>query len=125
LEVFRLLDDHGIFLTQQVSEADKLNIKEAFYRGQNYGQEDGIQKRTYIKELKEAGFKEITSLDYNAKEYYQTPEDLIYILKHTPIIPDFGRDSKDFETLHEFIKKNKTAKGICTNAKRYMIIAKK
>ena len=73
--------------------------------------------------MKEAGFKKINSLDYDAKEYYQTPEDLLFLLKHTPIIPDFGSDARDFEILSEFIKKNQTEKGICTNSKRYLIIA--
>ena len=51
-EIARVLRDGGIFLTQQVSEADKLNIKEAFGRGQSYGETDGTLKEKYIRELK-------------------------------------------------------------------------
>ena len=124
-EIFRVLGKNGVFLTQNVSESDKLNIKEAFGRGQCFGQKDGKQKEIYLEELKKAGFSEVKSFDYDAKEYYQTPEDLIFLLKHTPIIPDFGYDSMDFNILKTFIEQNKTEKGIYTNSKRYMIIAKK
>lgn len=68
---------------------------------------------------------EIISLNYDAKEYYQTPEDLIFLLKYTPIIPDFGGVPTDFEILRAFIETNQTEKGIYTNSKRYMIVAKK
>jgi SAM-dependent methyltransferase len=124
-ELVRVLEKGGMFLTQQVSEHDKLNIKAAFHKGQSYGERDGAFKERYIKKLKDAGFSEVSSFDYDVKEYYQTPEDLLFLLKNAPIIPNFGVDVYDFDILEKFISENITDKGIMTNSKRYMIIAKK
>ncbi|MBU0476681.1 class I SAM-dependent methyltransferase [Patescibacteria group bacterium] len=124
-QVARVLVGGGIFLTQQVSEADKLNIKQAFGRGQSFGVKDSVAKETYINHLEEAGFSNIKTLDYDANEWYETPEDLIFLLRNTPIIPDFGKQPEDFEILSRFIDDNKDDKGIFTNSKRYMIIAEK
>lgn len=123
-EVARILVDDGIFLTQQVSEADKLNIRQAF--GLNQGSvQDGTLKNRYISELYEAGFTEVKAIEYDATDYYETYEDLVFLLKHTPIVPNFGQDEHDFVILDQFIKANQTSKGIKTNSKRFMIIAKK
>lgn len=124
-QVAKVLIDEGIFLTQQVSEADKLNIKQAFGRGQSFRVKDGTAKKTYVNHLEEAGFSDIQTFDYDAKEWYETPEDLIFLLRNTPIIPDFGKRPKDFELLSKFIDNNKEDKGILTNSKRYLIIARK
>lgn len=124
-EVAKVLKEGGTFLTQQVSEADKLNLKKAFGRGQSIGVDDGTLKEKYIQELKEAGFVEVHSFDYNAIEYYQRPEDLVFLLKYTPTIPNFGQEKKDFDILDNFIENNRTKKGICTNSKRFLIIANK
>lgn len=124
-EVAKVLKEGGTFLTQQVSEVDKLNLKQAFGRGQSFGEVDGTLKAKYIRELEEAGFTKIHSFDYNAIEYYQRPEDLIFLLKHTPIIPSFGQEKKDFDILKNFIESNQTKKGICTNSKRFLITANK
>ncbi|MBE7896516.1 class I SAM-dependent methyltransferase [Paenibacillus polymyxa] len=124
-EIVKVLVKGGIFLTQQVSENDKLNIKEAFGRGQALGNKKDSLKTQCITELNEAGFNDIQSFEFNATEYYQTPADLVFILKHTPIIPDFGQKQNDFEILQQFILDNQTPKGIRTNAERFMIVARK
>ncbi|SES18567.1 Methyltransferase domain-containing protein [Gracilibacillus ureilyticus] len=124
-EIVKVLNTGGWFLTQQVSESDKCNLKEAFGRGQAHGKIDGELKEKYIHELKEAGFSKVQSFDYDAKEYFERPEDLIFLLTHTPIIPDFGEDKKDWELLKDFIENNKSDKGIQTNSKRFLIIAEK
>jgi SAM-dependent methyltransferase len=124
-EVAKVLRSGGLFLTQQVSEADKLNIKEAFGRGQSFGEVDGALKEKYIRELKEVGFLDVKSFEYDAIDYYQRPEDLIFLLKHTPTIPNFGQKKKDFDLLNDFIENNRTEKGIRTNSKRFLLIAKK
>ncbi|WP_050180467.1 class I SAM-dependent methyltransferase [Domibacillus robiginosus] len=124
-EIARVLKKGGTFLTQQVSEEDKVNIKTAFGRGQSFGELDGMLKEKYIKELKEAGFTKVQSFAYRATEYYQRPEDLIFLLKHTPIIPDFGQCEKDLDILNDFIQCNITEKGIRTNCDRFLIIANK
>ena len=124
-EVAKVLNADGVFLTQQVSEADKLNIKKAFGRGQAFNEIDGTLKKKYIREIKEAGFSDVQSFEYDAIEYFQRTEDLMFLLKHTPIIPNFGDDKRDFDILNNFIRDNHTDKGIRTNSKRFLIVAKK
>ncbi|MGG4471234.1 class I SAM-dependent methyltransferase [Paenibacillus alvei] len=123
MEIARVIKNGGFFLTQQVCEADKLNLKEAFKRGQGFGEVDGTLKERYIMELKSAGFTEVQAFEYDANEYYQRAEDLIFLLKHTPIIPDFGQEEKDLDILGSFIENYRTEKGIRTNSKRFLIIA--
>ena len=124
-ETFRLLTKGGFLLSQQVGETDKINIKKNFGRGQSFGIKDGTKMKNYITRLKTAGFSHIETREYDATEYYERPEDLIFLLKHTPIIPDFGQKNGDFEILHQFIKQNTSNQGIKTNSKRYLLIAKK
>ncbi|MUG68986.1 methyltransferase domain-containing protein [Paenibacillus campinasensis] len=123
-EIAKVIVNGGTFLTQQVSENDKINIKEAFGRGQAWGTTPGTLKQTYLDALSRAGFSDIQSLEYNVNEYYQTAEDLIFLLKHTPIIPGFGQTEADFHILQQFIKENQTEKGIRTNSHRFLIRAK-
>lgn len=124
-EVAKVLKTDGIFVTQQVSEDDKLNIKNTFGRGQSFGEMDGTLKEKYIKELKKAGFSHVQSYDDNVKEYYQRTEDLLFLLQNTPIIPSFSHEKEDLVLLKKFIDDNQTAKGICTNSKRFLLIARK
>jgi len=123
-EAARVLRDGGVFLTQQVSEGDKSNLAQAFGRRQAAA-EDGTLKKKYVTELREAGFHEIRTFEYDAAEYYETAEDLIFLLKHAPIIPNFGEVEGDFAVLESFIEANRSDRGIRTNAKRFMIIAQK
>lgn len=58
-EAARVLTDGGVFITQQVSERDKWNVKEAFGRGQAYGEPNGTLMRRCAGQLKEAGFRRI------------------------------------------------------------------
>ncbi len=122
-EVARVLVSGGAFLTQQVSEDDKFNIKEAFGRGQAWGVSAGTLKQRYMNDLRQAGFNGIRAVSFNVTEYYETVEDLIFLLKHTPIIPNFGQNNADFEILQQFVKDNQTEKGIRTNAGRFVITA--
>ncbi|MDX8047165.1 class I SAM-dependent methyltransferase [Gracilibacillus sp. S3-1-1] len=124
-EVARVVKNGGYFLTQQVSENDKINLKQAFGRGQALNEPDGSLKNRYIEELTEVGFTNVQAFDYDAVEYYHRPSDLIFLLKHTPIIPHFGDEPKDFDILEDFIADNQTEKGIQTNSKRFLIVAEK
>ena len=122
-ELAKVMKKGAFFLTQQVSENDKLNLKEAFGRGQCLGERDGTLKEKYMDELISAGFDFVQVREYDVTDYYSTPEDLIFVLKHTPIIPRFGEEEEDFTILRKFIDTNSSEKGICTNSKRFMIIA--
>lgn len=124
MEVAKVLKENGYFITQQVGENDKINLIETFNRGQGLG-ENGSMLTHYVEELNEAGFSKIEPFEYNAVEYYERPEDLIFLLRHTPIIPDFGEKAGDFEVLNDFMENNRTEKGIRTNSERFLIIAKK
>ncbi|GKU80479.1 class I SAM-dependent methyltransferase [Paenibacillus sp. L3-i20] len=124
-EIAKVLANDGVFLTQQVAENDKINIKLAFGRGQALGTPENTLKDRYIAELGEAGFTDIQTLQFNSADYYETAEDLIFLLKHTPIVPYFGQSANDFEILERFIADNGTERGIRTNSARFMIIARK
>ncbi len=125
LEVARLLAKDGIFITQQAGQDDKLNIKKFFGRGYNSEIRDNRSKKLLVNQLKEAGFLEVKTLEYNATEYYKTKKDLLFILNNTPLLPDFGKCKADLHKLNKFVNKFNTKKGIKTNLSRYMIIAKK
>lgn len=124
-EVYRVLNQKGIFLTQQVSENDKLTIKKFFGRGQAYGSPQGTLRKKQFDALRRSGFKEIQSFEANVTEYYSRTEDLIFLLKHTPIVPHFGEVDGDFKLLDAFIHAHMTEKGIVTNASRFMLVASK
>lgn len=119
----KVLVQGGVFLTQQVGERDKSNLKQAFGRGQHGEPSGGVLKDRYLYKLAEAGFTDIRSYEYDAAEYYQTFEDLVFLLKHTPIIPNFGEYDHDFDILQKFIEEYQTDKGIRTNSHRFMITA--
>lgn len=38
-------------------------------------------------------------LTNDATDYYQRPEDLIFLLKHSPTIPNFGEENHDFDLI--------------------------
>lgn len=124
-EAARVLKPGGVLLTQQVAEADKADVKEAFGRGQAFGVQDGSLKKRYETELEAAGFKHVESFEYDAAEYYRRPEDLLFLLRHTPIIPDFGQYPEDRDKFNKFVDKNRTPKGIQTNSRRFLLIAYK
>jgi len=123
-ELFRVLRPGGFFITQQVKEKDKQNIKTIFGRGQMFSQRDGVLMNKYIKELKHKGFKILKKDTYNAVEYYKTIDDLIFLLKNTPIIPDFDL-KKDEKNIKKIEERYKTKYGIKTNLSRFLIVCKK
>lgn len=123
-EVFRVMKPGGIFITQQVGEKDKQNIKKIFGRGQSFGEKAGTLMNHYVKELKYSGFKIIRRGIYNATEYYANMEDMIFLLRNTPIIPDFDTKN-DEKNLRKLEKKYGSKKGIKTNSYRFIIIAEK
>jgi len=123
-ELFRVLKPNGIFITQQVGEKDKENIKKIFGRGQSFGERVGTLMTTYLQELKNQGFKILRKDTYNAIEYYANIKDLIFLLKNTPIIPNFDL-KRDQKFLGEIEKRYKTKEGIKTNSFRFLIICRR
>jgi len=123
-EVARVLKPGGVFITQQVSEGDKLNFKEIFRRGDSYGIKSGTLKNRYLRELREAGMKIIEEKTANTIEYYRSMDDVIFLLANTPIVPDFDFE-REQDKLKQIEERFKTKKGIRTNAERFLIVAKK
>jgi len=123
-EVTRVLKKGGLFISQQVGESDKKNIKKLFGRGQSFGKKSGNLIRRYIQELKDVGFKIIRKNHYDAIEYYKDIKDITFLLEHTPIIPKFNHH-KDQKILKKLEKKYKTNKGIKTNSERFLIVPQK
>ncbi len=116
-QVYRVMKPNGVFLTQQVyAEKDAINIKSIFGRGQGFSREnvaDPIGK--YVRELESVGFEVLREDTYDAMEYYADMADLIFLLRNTPIIPNFDID-KDRKCLEEIERKYKTDDGIKTNS---------
>ncbi|WP_090648250.1 class I SAM-dependent methyltransferase [Paenibacillus sp. UNC496MF] len=122
-EVARVLKPGGVFVTQQVGEGNKRNLVAAFGRGWQEAP-PGTLLRRCVRELRAAGFADVRSFRYDAAEYYRSAEDLMFLLKHAPIIPDFGERDEDFEVLARFAEEHRTGKGIRTNAERMLIVAR-
>lgn len=123
-EYHRLLKPGGWFLTQQIGEEDKANIKKYFGRGQNMNKK-GTQMNRYAWAMKKVGFKNIKRRTYNSTEWYGGAEDLIFLLQYTPTIPNFGSKPEDMDSLARFIADNKEKRGIKTNSDRYLLIGQK
>ena len=123
-EVSRILKPGGTFITQQVSEGDKGNFKEIFQRGQSYGEKSGTLKKRYLMELREAGIRIIEERTVNTTEYYESMDDVIFLLANTPIIPDFDF-KKEQDKLEKIEEKFKNNKGIRTNSERFLIVGSK
>ena len=64
-----------------------------------------------MKDALDAEFSKIELLNFDEIEYYQSIEDLEFLLKNTPIINGYNRDT-DLKTLQQYVVKNNTGKGI-------------
>lgn len=123
-EIFRLLNDKGIFFSEQIDEEDCKSLKELFGRGQ--GDNTKFKLIDKIKEeAKKNKFKTIEFFEIKQQEYYDTEEDLLFLLRNTPIIPDFGEEKLDYQKFNEYVEKNKTNKGILLERKLFGIKARK
>ena len=123
-EVARILKPNGLFLTQQVEYKDKENFVSYFGRHQCENSTNLLARR-YAEELTQLKFSEVIIDEYDADEYYEGYEDVLFFLKNTPVVPDFGKFEDDFKALDRFIKDNSTEKGIKTNSHRSILIARK
>ena len=123
----------GTIVIRGVDKKDCLEIKELFGRGQAFKDEISISEKDYL-DLRKAGFEIIEKVEILQNEYYETEEDLMALLLKTPILDDFSEiENNDFEyktiiekdLFDEYVKKNKTKKGILLKRVYYGIIAKK
>lgn len=123
-EVYRLLKPKGIFITQQVHERDKQNLKELFGRGQNFKQPSDKYLKQIIRAAKKIGFKKITHKFSNLNYYFNSRQHLINYLKMSPVMPDFDL-RKEKILLDKFVEKNQTKNGIKSNSARFLVMMKK
>jgi len=122
-EVYRVLKQNGVFIFQHIGNKDKQNLVNIFGRGQMYKiKEDKLKKNK--KRLENVKFRILETKEKNPTEYYKTEDDLIFLLKNTPIVKNFNI-KKDKRHLEKFINKYKTKEGIKTNTHRFLIVAKK
>ena len=119
----RLLEEGGTFVTQQVEIDDKQALKDAFGRGIGYGETQRLSSR-YAAAFQELGM-EVEVRSYNVKEFYETADDLLFLLQNTPIVPNFGNVAGDREKFLGYVKENQTEKGIRATSSRSLIIVTK
>ena len=124
-EVQRVLKNGCVFVTQQVRENDKINIKRAFERGQSYGRGLDELYIDSLKKLEASGFTVLRTEKFDVTTYLESVKDLIKLLKWSPIIPDFDvARRKDRKSLEIIERKYGTSKGIRTNTSRFLLIAR-
>ena len=132
-QIYEKLVPGGTVVIRGVDKNDCLELKKIFGRGQAYNDEIAISEKDYL-DLKDAGFKEIEKVEILANEYFETEEDLMALLLKTPILDDFSeiekkeckhRESVEKDLFDEYVKRNKTEKGILLKRVYYGIIAKK
>ena len=81
----------------------------------------------------DAGFKEVELIPLHVIEYYKTKEDLYALLQKVPILDEFSEDninqherkSTEINLFEQYVKENKTEKGIKLIRRYYGITAKK
>lgn len=123
-EIHRVLKKGGVFVTQQVHERDKQNLKECFGRGQNYKIESDKTAEAMVKKAKQLKFKNVGHLRSDLPYYFNSEKHLVNFLEQTPVIPNYNH-KKEGPLLKDFITQNKTQKGIKSNSVRYLISVKK
>ena len=108
-EVYRVLKDNGVFISEDVSSLDCKELKDLFNRGQGYN-EPCLSNKT-LNECYQVGFKKVELLRFEEIEYYKSKQDLIFLLSNTPILDGYD-EVKDDELLEKYIKNNTSKKGI-------------
>lgn len=121
-EIYRVMKLQGKFFSEQVDEDDCIELKELFKRGQGYHEKIKLIDKTK-EEMKKEKFNDVKFYDITQYEYYETEEDLLFLLNNTPIIPDFGKIKGDIEKFNKYVDRNKSDKGILLKRKLFGIKA--
>lgn len=119
-EVHRLLKPGGIFITQQVHERDKQNLKDVFNRGQNFDNPTDEYLNKLVKEANEIGFSEIESQKSSIDYFFNSRNHLVDFLTYTPVIPDFNSE-EEMPIVDNFIDQNSQDEGIRSNSERFLL----
>lgn len=132
-QIYDCLGEGGVLVIEGVDQKDCWEIKKLFGRGQGYKDEISISEKDYH-DLKAAGFTKIEKIEILENEYYQTEDDLMALLLKAPILDDFSeiniekfeyKNIMEKDLFDEYVRKNKTEKGILLKRVLYGIIAKK
>jgi len=132
-QIYDCLVPGGTVVIRGVDQKDCWNLKKLFGRGQAYRDKMPISEKDYL-DLKEAGFKDIERVEILKNEYFETEDDLMALLLKTPILDDISEiDDVEYEHIttveknlfDEYVRTNKTEKGILLERMLYGIVAKK
>ena len=131
-QIYKTLKKDGILLVRGVDKLDCWALKRMFGRGQAYNDVKPISLIDY-ESILEAGFKDVELIPLHVVEYYKTKEDLLALLKKTPILDDFSENLNgeyerriiDKDIFEQYVHENSTVKGIKLVRRYYGIIAKK
>lgn len=132
-QIYDSLKEKGVLIIEGIDKKDCWDLKELFKRGQAFKDKISIAEQDY-NDLKEAGFSKIDAIEIYENEYYETEEDLMALLLKVPIIDDFSEiNNENFvhqtviekELFDEYVRRNKTEKGILLKRVLYGIVATK
>ena len=129
VQIFQTLKPGGRLVVRGVDQLDCWELKRLFGRGQAYQDQKPIG-RIDFEAILDAGFKDVELVPIHVREYYQTPEDLLALLRKTPILEDFSEtqpeDYKiDQEIFKRYVSEHRTSKGILLIRRYYGITARK
>jgi SAM-dependent methyltransferase len=120
-ELFRVLKPGGRVYIQAVCEIDKLNLKTAFGRGQDFGIANGARMNRYVTAAHEAGFSSVSSQVSDRPHYFASRDAVLKYLQSTPSVADFGSKESDQQTLDVYCQEHMTEKGITSNTARFYL----
>lgn len=127
-QIYNCLLPGGALVIEGVDKKDCWELKKLFGRGQAYNDEIAISEKDY-EDIKEAGFSKIEKIEVLQNEYYETEDDLMALLLKTPILDDFSEikneNLTEKELFDEYVRNNRTEKGILLKRVLYGIIAVK
>ena len=126
-QIYKTLKRDGLLIVRGVDKLDCWQLKRLFNRGQGFTDITPISQIDYENVL-DAGFRNVELIPIYNREYLKTKEDLLALLLKTPILNNFSDIIKrdiDLKKLDEYIKQNKTDKGILIRRRYYGIIASK
>ena len=87
-EAYRVLTKHGLLITQETGERDKLNWIQILDRSYSVPENVAAEK---VKLLTGVGFNDIEVQEFEPTEYFASMKDVLIRLEDSPIIPDFNR----------------------------------
>ena len=132
-QIYQTLKPDGILIVRGVDQLDCWELKRLFGRGQAFRDAKPISHIDY-EAIIDAGFKDVELVPIHVREYYETPEDLLALLRKAPILDDFSEiEPNDDVTKREiepelfgqYVAEHHTEKGILLVRRYYGITARK